>query len=205
MQFLKTITLLTLIFLLQGLPSTGNTHFVQPSQGIGFKGPTHQESAFYTVANDTLQLVPQNDFLTYPFGKFTTIKGFKNAYAGSIISDTKRFSPYPATPSQKAKLYYVLSGNSYVGTFLNKATQNLEIVSSIVLNDAFPLANGIKVGMSKADFLKRVTDTSVADLANIRIVHLASTENKAIHHYYQFSNDKLASITILSDYFYQVK
>jgi hypothetical protein len=151
-----------------------------------------------TDISDTLRIVRDDEFLRYPFGVFHKFEAFKN-------QDIKAFHkaafvrPYKDGGREHTVMFTFLS--SYARFYLDRKTKKLETVNAIIQNKEMPLQNGVMIGMGRTDFLKKM-GISGDDDTKANIVELSS-KTEDIHHYYNFQNDRLVRITILSKLFYQ--
>ncbi|WP_316843494.1 hypothetical protein [Pedobacter psychrodurus] len=151
------------------------------------------------TALDTLHVIHGDEFLRYPFGMFQDFKSFKNQDISVLRSKISYVRPYQDEKKEATRTFNV--GGSFVRFYANKDTKKIETINAIILNKGMPLQNDIMIGMDRSDFLKKLNISENAS-SNARVVELSSKTGD-IHHYYDFQNDRLVRITILSKLFYQ--
>lgn len=101
------------------------------------------------------------------------------------------------TPSGVVKLYRLKYKDNFV-KFYENDVHRMDIVYGKIVDPAVSFENGLKIGETKADFLKRYFKKEVylKQVNNIKISSVVA----GIIHYYHFENEKLSSIVIDSDY-----
>ncbi|RBQ11427.1 hypothetical protein [Pedobacter miscanthi] len=150
------------------------------------------------IVQDTLHVVRDDQFLNYPLGTFNSFESFKNTNTKLIPSKSISVRPYKNGRTEPATMFALQK--SYARFYLNKETKKLELIGSIILGNEMPLQNGIVVGMERTTFFKKMNIVDENTSANT--VEITS-KTAGIRHFYQFKDNKLASIMIFSNLFYQ--
>ncbi len=147
-----------------------------------------------SIKGDTLDLVSTSSFLYYPFGKFNAPSDFiktNKTFKESIEHDK-------GDPS--IKLYRMSNKNNFIKLFKDDGKSNVEIISGKVYDSDLCLINGIKIGISKSDFLKIFfKDVPEKQVVDIKVIKLVSGL-EGITHVYIFNKDCLTSFYFDTDY-----
>ncbi|MEK7719966.1 MAG: hypothetical protein AAB347_10225 [Bacteroidota bacterium] len=147
-----------------------------------------------SIKGDTLNLVYTSSFLYYPFGKFNTPSDFikTNKTFKETIEHDK------GDPS--IKLYRMSNKNNFIKLFKDDGKSNVEIISGKVNDSELSLINGIKIGISRTDFLKIFfKDVPEKQVVGIKVIRLISGLEGIIH-VYVFNNERLTSFYFNTDY-----
>lgn len=151
-----------------------------------------------TIAQDTLHLVREDDFLRYPLGTSNSFRSFENAHKELISSTSDKIKVYRNGSTAPTKMFALQK--SYARFYPDKNTKKLELINSIILGNEIPLQNGVIVGMERAAFFKKMNipdENAMASTVEI------TSKTAGIIHFYQFTANKLISIKIFSNLFYQ--
>lgn len=151
-----------------------------------------------SIAQDTLHLVREDQFLRYPLGTSNSFRSFENAHKKLISSTGDKVKAYENGSTAPTKMFTLQK--SYARFYPDKNTKKLELISSIILGSEIPLQNGVTVGMDRAAFFKQMNIPEGNTSANT--VEITS-KTAGISHFYQFNDNKLSSIKIFSKLFYQ--
>lgn len=151
------------------------------------------------IKSDTLLIVSTNEFLYYPFGIYSNIEDIRNQYSFNVKISYNDEYPFKDTTTNKLRVYKINFKNSFV-KFTKGDNNNMEIVSARVLDKELHLSNGVKVGITKKDFINQLSlKEEQHQLNKINIVELESGLT-GIWHYYFFKNDTLSYFIIDSDF-----
>jgi len=143
------------------------------------------------ISNDTFSIISTSPFLYYPFDENRTIDEFikRNSF---IKPENTRII--------KDSFWEIQIYNSKLILFDDKEQNKIQIVSGETSNPEVELMNGIKVGISKNDFLmKFFTKIPKDQLDRIKVIELISGLT-GIWHYYNFDKDSLRIIIFKTDY-----
>ena len=165
------------------------------------------------VKSDTLSIVSDDDHLYYPFGQYDTWNDFEKNYIKKHWMNLQTDSLF----TNDVDVYTVRMGSNYIEFFQNTdITGKIEIVRGLIYNDRIQLYDGIRVGMTKREFLLNFIKDNVgydksaakfrADFVkdesqykNISVIEVISVLT-GIWYYYFFSPDQiLKSICIKTD------
>ena len=102
------------------------------------------------VKSDTLSIVSDDDHLYYPFGQYDTWNDFEKNYIKKHWMNLQTDSLF----TNDVDVYTVRMGSNYIEFFQNTdITGKIEIVRGLIYNDRIQLYDGIRVGMTKREFL----------------------------------------------------
>ncbi len=151
----------------------------------------------FSFQEDTLRIVSTSSFLYYPFGCYISPKEFLEQY-----SFTKKHIKQDriTVVNSDTELYCFSLHDSYIKFLYDEEKNRMELFSARVADDDFLLENGIKIGISKADFISRFTsEITLEQIKDITIVEFISGV-LGIWHYYVFEEEILTSFYINTDY-----
>lgn len=156
-----------------------------------------QEIICQEIIEDTLKVVILSDFMYYPFGVYKNNIDFCNHYPLFIDN-----SPSKKNSEGNSKYWSYSYKESTLLLLYSDDTERIEILESEIKDEEISLANNIKIGMSKFDFLEIFKlQESIEDVSRINVVNLESGL-LGIWHSYFFYDNKLISIKIKTDYQY---
>jgi len=149
----------------------------------------------FKINDDTLKLISSSDFLDYPFGKYLKTVNFKKALPLLTKMELNK------TDKDICKFIYK---SSYIKTFLSKSEDELSkktvwIVYAKIKDKEIALINGIKLEISKKEFLSKFFDQIPDDISKINVIELIRGLD-GVWQYYDFKEDKLIEIHFDSDY-----
>jgi hypothetical protein len=153
------------------------------------------------LLDDTILIISENEILFYPLGEYTNFKKFQEQYLEKQIKEPK----IDYTKSKRgSNVINIRNKNTFVKLIeteiFRKEGQRLEIVSANINDVDFEFVNGIKIGMSKKDFLLKIFSIVPEELEKIPVIKIASAVD-FIEYYYTFSEDNtIKNITIITDY-----
>ena len=156
------------------------------------------------VKSDTLIIVSDDDHLYHPFGQYDTWNDFEKNYIKKHWTNLQTDSLF----TNDVDVYTVRMGSNYIEFFQNTdITGKIEIVRGLIYNDRIQLYDGIRVGMTKKEFLLNFIKDNVgydksaakfrADFVkdesqykNISVIEVISVLT-GIWYYYFFSPDQI--------------
>ena len=156
------------------------------------------------VKSDTLIIVSDDDHLYHPFGQYDTWNDFEKNYIKKHWTNLQTDSLF----TNDVDVYTVRMGSNYIEFFQNTdITGKIEIVRGLIYNDRIQLYDGIRVGMTKKEFLLNFIKDNVgydksaakfrADFVkdesqykNISVIEVISVLT-GIWYYYFFSSDQI--------------
>ncbi len=156
------------------------------------------------VKSDTLSIVSDDDHLYYPFGQYDTWNDFEKNYIKKHWMNLQTDSLF----TNDVDVYTVRMGSNCIEFFQNTdITGKIEIVRGLIYNDRIQLYDGIRVGMTKKEFLLNFIKDNVgydksaakfrADFVkdesqykNISVIEVISVLT-GIWYYYFFSSDQI--------------
>jgi hypothetical protein len=149
------------------------------------------------VSGDSLLLVSTNEFLYYPFGKFTDEHAFN--IKNKIFTDRSTLIVDNDDVGPKIKLSRFDCNASSIITIKSESNA-LEIVKGSIRDKGIELVNGVFVGMKKDAFLSKFFIATVTkELKKVNTIVLESGL-QGIWHYYYFKDDILDRIQFRTDY-----
>ena len=166
------------------------------------------------VKSDTLSIVSDDDHLYYPFGQYDTWNDFEKNYIKKHWMNLQTDSLF----TNDVDVYTVRMGSNYIEFFQNTdITGKIEIVRGLIYNDRIQLYDGIRVGMTKREFLLNFIKDNMryyesaakfrtdfikdeSQYKNISVIEVISVV-AGIWYYYFFSPDQILTfICIKTDY-----
>ena len=166
------------------------------------------------VKSDTLIIVSDDDHLYYPFGQYDTWSDFEKNYIKKHWMNLQTDSLF----TNDVDVYTVRMGSNYIEFFQNTdITGKIEIVRGLIYNNRIQLYDGIRIGMTKKEFLLNFTKDNVgydksaakfrtdfikneSQYKNISVIEVISALT-GIWYYYFFSPDQILTfICIKTDY-----
>ena len=166
------------------------------------------------VKSDTLSIVSDDDHLYYPFGQYDTWNDFEKNYIKKHWMNLQTDSLF----TNDVDVYTVRMGSNYIEFFQNTdITGKIEIVRGLIYNDRIQLYDGIRVGMTKKEFLLNFIKDNMryyesaakfrtdfikdeSQYKNISVIEVISVV-AGIWYYYFFSPDQILTfICIKTDY-----
>ena len=165
------------------------------------------------VKSDTLIIVSDDDQLYHPFGQYDTWNDFEKNYIKKHWTNLQTDSLF-----DELSIYIVRMNPNYIEFVQDiSITGKIEIVRGLIYNDRIQLYDGIRVGMTKREFLlnfikddmryyesaaKFRTDfiKDESQYKNISVIEVISVV-AGIWYYYFFSLDQILTfICIKTDY-----
>ena len=165
------------------------------------------------VKSDTLIIVSDDDHLYHPFGQYDTWNDFEKNYIKKHWTNLQTDSLF-----DELSIYIVRMSPNYIEFVQDiSITGKIEIVRGLIYNDHIQLYDGIRVGMTKREFLlnfikddmryyesaaKFRTDfiKDESQYKNISVIEVISVV-AGIWYYYFFSPDQILTfICIKTDY-----
>ena len=165
------------------------------------------------VKSDTLIIVSDDDHLYHPFGQYDTWNDFEKNYIKKHWTNLQTDSLF-----DELSIYIVRMNPNYIEFVQDiSITGKIEIVRGLIYNDRIQLYDGIRVGMTKREFLlnfikddmryyesaaKFRTDffKDESQYKNISVIEVISALT-GIWYYYFFSPDQILTfICIKTDY-----
>ena len=166
------------------------------------------------VKSDTLSIVSDDDHLYYPFGQYDTWNDFEKNYIKKHWTNLQTDSLF----TNDVDVYTIRMSPNYIEFVQDiDITGKIEIVRGLIYNDHIQLYDGIRVGMTKREFLlnfikddmryyesaaKFRTDfiKDESQYKNISVIEVISVV-AGIWYYYFFSPDQILTfICIKTDY-----
>ena len=163
--------------------------------------------------SDTLSIVSDDDHLYHPFGQYDTWNDFEKNYIKKYWTNLQTDSLF-----DELSIYIVRMNPNYIEFVQDiDITGKIEIVRGLIYNDRIQLYDGIRVGMTKREFLlnfikddmryyesaaKFRTDfiKDESQYKNISVIEVISVV-AGIWYYYFFSPDQILTfICIKTDY-----
>ncbi|WP_289016177.1 hypothetical protein [uncultured Culturomica sp.] len=163
--------------------------------------------------SDTLSIVSDDDHLYHPFGQYDTWNDFEKNYIKKHWTNLQTDSLF-----DELSIYIVRMSPNYIEFVQDiSITGKIEIVRGLIYNDHIQLYDGIRVGMTKREFLlnfikddmryyesaaKFRTDfiKDESQYKNISVIEVISVV-AGIWYYYFFSPDQILTfICIKTDY-----
>ena len=163
--------------------------------------------------SDTLSIVSDDDHLYHPFGQYDTWNDFEKNYIKKHWTNLQTDSLF-----DELSIYIVRMSPNYIEFFQDiSITGKIEIVRGLIYNDRIQLYDGIRVGMTKREFLLNFIKDNVgydksaakfrtdfikdeSQYKNISVIEVISVLT-GIWYYYFFSPDQILTfICIKTDY-----
>ena len=154
-------------------------------------------------SNDTLILVTCANFVYFPFGKLKNKSDLKD----SRLNNFKIIDRFDEMPNGKFEFQILTLNTSKLILFFSNATEGP--ISSYIfkgeINDSeVNFINGVKIGMSKEDFLNIFFDVFPNELMEKYKYIVFESCVQDIIHTYSFENNKLKSINFITDSYWNV-
>ena len=148
-----------------------------------------------SLSKDTLTVVSGDRNLYYPFGRSQKI--------GSFIKD-KRYTISFEVAEDETRLYRLRFGKSFIKIFKDTDSELFELVSGKIIDQGIVLTNGVSVGITRDELLKKVFQKIIPLMRDIRVIVLSSAAD-GVWHYYTFENERLIQISFDTDVVYNKK
>jgi hypothetical protein len=154
----------------------------------------------WKVNNDTLEIFSEDVFLDFPFGKYNKLSNLMSRFKG--FGYKEEFSNYGSNDQIKLNRFFI--GNSYLKFALLEGSydqvKRFQIVSAKIYDKDIILSKGVHIEMTKKEFFSKLIGSTIhCNLLDIAVVRLR-WDIVGVWHYYNFTGDTLASITIDTDY-----
>ena len=163
--------------------------------------------------SDTLSIVSDDDHLYHPFGQYDTWNDFEKNYIKKYWTNLQTDSLF-----DELSIYIVRMNPNYIEFVQDiSITGKIEIVRGLIYNDRIQLYDGIRIGMTKREFLLNFMKDNVgydksaakfrtdfikneSQYKNISVIEVISVV-AGIWYYYFFSPDQILTfICIKTDY-----
>ena len=217
MQNMKTLFFLLLCFLITDTCYSSLKNSRDPGLEISLLSGNHLTDSvtIYEVyrKSDTLSIVSDDDHLYHPFGQYDTWNDFEKNYIKKHWTNLQTDSLF-----DELSIYIVRMSPNYIEFVQDiDITGKIEIVRGLIYDDHIQLYDGIRVGMTKKEFLlnfikddmryyesaaKFRTDfiKDESQYKNISVIEVISVV-AGIWYYYFFSPDQILTfICIKTDY-----
>ena len=214
---MKTLFFLLLCFLITDTCYSSLKNSRDPGLEISLLSGNHLTDSvtIYEVyrKSDTLSIVSDDDHLYHPFGQYDTWNDFEKNYIKKYWTNLQTDSLF-----DELSIYIVRMNPNYIEFVQDiDITGKIEIVRGLIYNDRIQLYDGIRVGMTKKEFLlnfikddmryyesaaKFRTDfiKDESQYKNISVIEVISVV-AGIWYYYFFSPDQILTfICIKTDY-----
>ena len=216
---MKTLFFLLLCFLITDTCYSSLKNSRDSGLGISLLSGNHVTDSItiYEVyrKSDTLSIVSNDDHLYHPFGQYDTWNDFEKNYIKKHWTNLQTDSLFL---NSNRYLYTAMMSPNYIEFVQDiDITGKIEIVRGLIYNDRIQLYDGIRVGMTKKEFLlnfikddmryyesaaKFRTDfiRNDSQYKNISVIEVISALT-GIWYYYFFSPDQILTfICIKTDY-----
>ena len=217
MQNMKTLFFLLLCFLITNTCYSSLKNCRDSGLGISLLSGNHLADSVTIceayVKSDTLIIVSDDDHLYHPFGQYDTWNDFEKNYIKKHWMNLQTDSLF-----DELSIYIVRMSPNYIEFVQDiSITGKIEIVRGLIYNDRIQLYDGIRVGMTKKEFLLNFIKDNVgydksaakfrtdfvkdeSQYKNISVIEVISALT-GIWYYYFFSPDQvLTFICIKTDY-----
>ena len=214
---MKTLFFLLLCFLITDTCYSSLKNSRDPGLEISLLSGNHLTDSvtIYEVyrKSDTLSIVSDDDHLYHPFGQYDTWNDFEKNYIKKYWTNLQTDSLF-----DELSIYIVRMNPNYIEFVQDiDITGKIEIVRGLIYDDHIQLYDGIRVGMTKKEFLlnfikddmryyesaaKFRTDfiKDESQYKNISVIEVISVLT-GIWYYYFFSPDQILTfICIKTDY-----
>ena len=196
---MKTLFFLLLCFLITDTCYSSLKNSRDPGLEISLLSGNHLTDSvtIYEVyrKSDTLSIVSDDDHLYHPFGQYDTWNDFEKNYIKKYWTNLQTDSLF-----DELSIYIVRMNPNYIEFVQDiDITGKIEIVRGLIYDDHIQLYDGIRVGMTKKEFLLNfIKDES--QYKNISVIEVISVV-AGIWYYYFFSPDQILTfICIKTDY-----
>ena len=217
MQNMKTLFFLLLCFLITNTCYSSLKNCRDSGLGISLLSGNHLADSVTIceayVKSDTLIIVSDDDHLYHPFGQYDTWNDFEKNYIKKHWMNLQTDSLF-----DELSIYIVRMSPNYIEFVQDiSITGKIEIVRGLIYNDRIQLYDGIRVGMTKKEFLLNFIKDNVgydksaakfrtdfikddSQYKNITVIEVISVV-AGIWYYYFFSPDQILTfICIKTDY-----
>ena len=214
---MKTLFFLLLCFLITDTCYSSLKNSRDPGLEISLLSGNHLTDSvtIYEVyrKSDTLSIVSDDDHLYHPFGQYDTWNDFEKNYIKKYWTNLQTDSLF-----DELSIYIVRMNPNYIEFVQDiSITGKIEIVRGLIYNDRIQLYDGIRVGMTKREFLLNFMKDNVgydksaakfrtdfikneSQYKNISVIEVISVV-AGIWYYYFFSPDQILTfIYIKTDY-----
>ena len=214
---MKTLFFLLLCFLITNTCYSSLKNCRDSGLGISLLSGNHWADSVTIceayVKSDTLIIVSDDDHLYHPFGQYDTWNDFEKNYIKKHWMNLQTDSLF-----DEQSIYIVRMSPNYIEFVQDiSITGKIEIVRGLIYNDRIQLYDGIRVGMTKKEFLlnfikddmryyesaaKFRTDfiKDESQYKNISVIEVISVV-AGIWYYYFFSPDQILTfVCIKTDY-----
>ena len=214
---MKTLFFLLLCFLITNTCYSSLKNCRDSGLGISLLSGNHWVDSVTIceayVKSDTLIIVSDDDHLYHPFGQYDTWNDFEKNYIKKHWMNLQTDSLF-----DELSIYIVRMSPNYIEFVQDiSITGKIEIVRGLIYNDRIQLYDGIRVGMTKKEFLLNFIKDNVgydksaakfrtdfikddSQYKNITVIEVISVV-AGIWYYYFFSPDQvLTFICIKTDY-----
>ena len=214
---MKTLFFLLLCFLITDTCYSSLKNSRDSGLGISLLSGNHLADSVTIceayVKSDTLIIVSDDDHLYHPFGQYDTWNDFEKNYIKKHWTNLQTDSLF-----DELSIYIVRMSPNYIEFVQDiSITGKIEIVRGLIYNDRIQLYDGIRVGMTKKEFLLNFTKDNVGydksaakfrtdfiknesqykDITVIEVISVVA----GIWYYYFFSPDQILTfICIKTDY-----
>ena len=214
---MKTLFFLLLCFLITDTCYSSLKNSRDSGLGISLLSGNHLADSVTIceayVKSDTLIIVSDDDHLYHPFGQYDTWNDFEKNYTKKHWTNLQTDSLF-----DELSIYIVRMSPNYIEFVQDiSITGKIEIVRGLIYNDRIQLYDGIRVGMTKKEFLLNFTKDNVGydksaakfrtdfiknesqykDITVIEVISVVA----GIWYYYFFSPDQILTfICIKTDY-----
>ena len=218
MQNMKTLFFLLFCFLIIDTcySNPGNSRNVVRETGPLSDYHLTDSVTIYEVyrKSDTLSIVSDDDHLYHPFGQYDTWNDFEKNYIKKHWTNLQTDSLF----TNDVDVYTIRMSPNYIEFVQDiDITGKIEIVRGLIYNDRIQLYDGIRVGMTKREFLLNFMKDNVgydksaakfrtdfikneSQYKNISVIEVISVV-AGIWYYYFFSPDQILTfICIKTDY-----
>ncbi len=217
MQNMKTLFFLLLCFLITDTCYSSLKNSRDSGLEISLLSGNHLSDSVTIceayVKSDTLIIVSDDDQLYHPFGQYDTWNDFEKKYIKKYWTNLQTDSLF-----DELSIYIVRMNPNYIEFVQDiSITGKIEIVRGLIYNDRIQLYDGIRVGMTKREFLLNFMKDNVgydksaakfrtdfikneSQYKNISVIEVISVV-AGIWYYYFFSPDQILTfIYIKTDY-----
>ena len=165
--------------------------------------PSFELNSLLDSYGDTLKLVTCNEFVYFPFGQLKS----KRDLAASILKNFKILDKYEKMENGNFEFQFLtLNSNRLILFFDNDPDAiNYSYIFKGEINDSeVNFTNGIKINMTKEDFINTFFDSFPNELLKkYKYIELISCLDN-ITHIYKFNDNKLQSIKFITDSYWTV-